>query len=187
MEHRRPEELPELVVVSPDVYRDERGFFLETWRSERYASAGVAATFVQDNHSRSERGVLRGLHYQHPHPQGKLVHVTRGEVFDVAVDIRRGSPTFSSWFGLELSGDNHRQLWIPEGFAHGFVALSETVDFLYKCTKPYQPEAEHTLRWDDPDVGIDWPIESPRMSGKDRYGSSLEELRSSDALPTFSS
>lgn len=183
MDAKRPDRLPDLVVVTPDVHDDGRGFFLETWQVDRYADAGVDARFVQDNHSRSNRGVLRGLHFQHPHPQGKLVHVTRGAVFDVAVDVRRGSPSFGRWFGLELTERNHRQLWIPEGFAHGFVALTHTVDFVYKCTGLYHPESEHTLRWDDPEVGIEWPVETPELSEKDRNGRRLDELRDGGALP----
>ena len=173
--------IPDVLIIEPAVFRDRRGFFLESWHEGRYAAAGLRATFVQDNHSRSARGVLRGLHYQTGQPQGKLVRVATGEVFDVAVDLRRSSPTFGRWVGEFLSGTTHRQLWIPAGFAHGFYVVSETADLLYKCTAPYVPEREHTLRWDDPELGIEWPLDgaTPLLSEKDAAGRPLREL------PTF--
>jgi len=160
-------ELPGVLVIEPRVFIDERGWFLETFQSERYAAAGIAATFVQDNLSRSVRGTLRGLHFQEPKGQGKLVQVMRGAVLDVVVDVRRGSPTFGKWLGLELSGDQPRQMWIPPGFAHGFCVTSDSADFLYKCTTPYAPEAERSIRWDDPAIGIVWPVAQPLLSKKD--------------------
>ncbi len=162
-----PTDLPGVVLLEPKVFGDHRGFFLETFQQERYRQAGVDLPFVQDNHSRSRRGVLRGLHFQLRHPQGKLVQVMRGEVFDVAVDIRRGSPTFGRWFGAVLSDENHRQLYIPPGFAHGFCVLSEEVDFFYKCTEYYHPEDEDGVFWRDPAIGIDWPIAEPLLSERD--------------------
>ncbi len=163
-----PTNLPGVVVIEPQVFGDQRGFFLETYQAERYRAAGITATFVQDNHSRSRRGVLRGLHFQLRHPQGKLVQVMRGEVFDVAVDIRRGSPTFGHWFGTVLSDENHRQLYIPPGFAHGFCVLSEVADFTYKCTDYYHPEDEGGVFWQDPAIGIDWPVAEPLLSDRDK-------------------
>lgn len=177
MDVRPLEPFSDALMIQPDVYRDERGFFLETWQRDRYAAAGVVGPFVQDNHSRSRRGVLRGVHFQQPRPQGKLVEVLRGEVFDVAVDVRIGSPTFGRWGAARLSGSNHRQLWVPEGFAHGFVTLSERADFYYKCTEFYAPGAEHTLCWNDPDVGIDWPLDEPVVSDKDADGETLTALK----------
>ena len=159
--------LPGLLLIEPKVFKDNRGFFLELYRQRRYADAGIDVTFVQDNHSRSSRGVLRGLHYQMEHPQGKLVTVMTGEVYDVAVDIRRGSPTYGSWYGCVLSAADHRQLYVPAGFAHGFCTLSESADFLYKCTDYYRPEDEGGVLWNDPDLAIDWPIETPMLSAKD--------------------
>ena len=160
--------LPGVLVIEPDVFGDARGFFLETWNRERYLRAGFPdVDFVQDNHSRSSRGVLRGLHFQREHPQGKLVQVVRGSVFDVTVDIRVGSPTSGQWYGHELNEENHHQLWIPPGFAHGFCVLSEICDFTYKCTDLYRPSDEGGVIWDDPDIGIDWPLESPLLSAKD--------------------
>ena len=161
--------LPGVLIIEPKVFGDARGFFLESWNSQAFAGAGLTMDFVQDNHSRSARGVLRGLHYQLENPQGKLVRVTQGAVFDVAVDIRRSSPHFGQWVGVELSGDNHRMLWIPPGFAHGFLVLSETVDFLYKCTTLYHPPSDRGIRWDDPTIGIAWPDVgmAPQLSGKD--------------------
>jgi dTDP-4-dehydrorhamnose 3,5-epimerase len=158
--------LPGVLVIEPRVFSDDRGFFLETFASARYAEAGMPP-FVQDNFSRSKRGTLRGLHFQEPQAQGKLVQVLRGVVFDVAVDIRRGSPTFGRWFGLELSGDRPQQLWIPPGFAHGFCVTSDEADFHYKCTAPYAPAAERSIRWDDPTLKIDWPVAQPLLSPKD--------------------
>jgi dTDP-4-dehydrorhamnose 3,5-epimerase len=160
-----------VLILEPKVFGDERGFFLESYNQKLFDEAvGQPVTFVQDNHSRSARGVLRGLHYQRaPHAQGKLVRVTQGSVFDVAVDIRRDSPTFGRWVGVELSGANHRQLWIPGGLAHGFLVTSDSADFLYKTTDFYAPDCEGAVRWDDPQLAIDWPLEgrSPTVSGKD--------------------
>ena len=161
--------LPCVLIIEPKVFGDARGFFLESWNQQSFASAGLTMAFVQDNHSRSARGVLRGLHYQLENPQGKLVRVTQGAVFDVAVDIRRSSPHFGQWVGAELSADNHRMLWIPPGFAHGFLVLSETADFLYKCTTLYHPASDRGIRWDDPQISIAWPDVggAPQLSGKD--------------------
>ncbi len=169
-------DLPGVLIIEPVVYGDARGFFLESFHARRYAESGLPDTFVQDNHSRSSRGVLRGLHYQLQHPQGKLVRVVSGEVFDVAVDIRRGSPTFGRWVGATVSAANHRQLYVPPGFAHGFCVLSEYADFLYKCTDYYAPDDEHGVRWDDPDIGIEWPALAFRLSEKDRGNPLLREL-----------
>lgn len=166
-----------LLILEPRVFGDERGFFLETWNSRTFAELGLDLTFVQDNHSRSAQGILRGLHYQIHQPQGKLVRVTSGTVFDVAVDLRQSSPTFGQWVGVELSATNHRMLWIPEGFAHGFYVMSESADFLYKCTALYAPEYDRSLHWNDPTVGIKWPLiegESPQISAKDAVGKSWE-------------
>jgi dTDP-4-dehydrorhamnose 3,5-epimerase len=166
-----PTELPEVLLIEPKVFGDARGFFMESWNEARFnAALGYDVHFVQDNHSRSSRGVLRGLHYQlDPHAQGKLVRCTSGAVFDVAVDMRRSSPNFGRWVGFELTAENHRQLWIPPGFAHGFVVISETADFLYKTSGRYAPEREGAVRWDDPAVGITWPLDgiTPQLSAKD--------------------
>jgi len=162
-----PTSLPGILLLEPKVFGDERGFFLETFRAERYLSLGIADRFVQDNWSRSRKGTLRGLHFQHPKGQGKLVMVTRGAVFDVTVDVRRGSPHFGKWFGAELSESNKRQMWIPPGFAHGFCVLSDEADFQYKCTETYAPEHERTVLWNDPAIGIVWPVERPLLSKKD--------------------
>ncbi|WP_374337105.1 dTDP-4-dehydrorhamnose 3,5-epimerase [Leeia sp.] len=166
-----PTRLPDVYILEPRVFGDARGFFMESFHQQRFeAATGFSGAFVQDNHSRSSRGVLRGLHYQlPPFAQGKLVRVTSGCVFDVAVDLRRDSPAYGQWVGVELSAENHRQLWIPPGFAHGFLVLSETVDFLYKATAYYAPEHEGYIRWDDPTLAIDWPLEglTPLLSGKD--------------------
>ena len=162
--------LPGVVLLELDVFGDARGRFMETYRRERYLELGVGVglEFVQDNHSSSARGILRGLHHQLRNPQGKLVHVTRGEVFDVAVDIRRGSPAFGRWFGTYLSAENHRQMWIPPGFAHGFVVTSEQADFAYKVTATYDPTDDRSIRWDDPELAIAWPIEgTPVLSRRD--------------------
>lgn len=161
--------LPGVLIIEPKVFGDERGFFLESWNRQTMADAGLEMDFVQDNHSRSAHGVLRGLHYQLENPQGKLVRVTRGAVFDVAVDIRASSPQFGQWVGVELSAENHRMLWVPPGFAHGFVVLSETADFLYKCTTAYHPPSDRSLRWNDPDIAIAWPDvgTAPILSAKD--------------------
>jgi dTDP-4-dehydrorhamnose 3,5-epimerase len=167
-----PTRLPEVLVIEPKVFGDERGFFLESYNEAAFeAATGVHARFVQDNHSRSARGVLRGLHYQMRQPQGKLVRVVSGRVFDVAVDMRRSSPHLGEWAGVELSADNKRQLWVPEGFAHGFLVLSDAADFLYKTTDYYAPQFERALAWDDAQVGIDWPLAEfggqPKVSAKD--------------------
>jgi len=174
--------IPEVKLIRPKFIRDERGFFVETFRADRLAAAGIDITFVQDNHSRSSRGVLRGLHYQIRHPQGKLVRVSHGSVFDVAVDLRRSSPTFGQWVGAELSGENFRQMWIPAGFAHGFLVLSETADFLYKTTDYYAPEHERSLLWNDPAVGIEWPLAGiePRLAAKDVAGLQLASCEAFD-------
>lgn len=170
--------LPGVLIIEPRVFGDERGFFMETWNAGAFAEAGLDLAFVQDNHSRSQRGVLRGLHFQNPFPQGKLVRVTRGAVFDVAVDLRWSSRHYGKWVGVELSADNKRMLWVPEGFAHGFLTLEDDTDFLYKCTAPYLPETEHTLAWNDPAVGIDWPLagREPIISAKDAAGLSLADV-----------
>jgi dTDP-4-dehydrorhamnose 3,5-epimerase len=165
-----PTAIPDVLMLQPAIHRDERGFFLESWREDRLASLGIAARFVQDNHSHSVRGTLRGLHYQVGVPQGKLVRVVAGEVFDVAVDLRRSSPTFRRWISLGLSAENQLQLWIPPGFAHGFYVVSPSADLLYKCTEYYNPAHDRTLRWDDPDIGITWPLlngSPPILSSKD--------------------
>jgi len=169
--------LPEVKLIEPKVFGDARGFFLESFNEREFVEkVGVEARFVQDNHSRSAKGVLRGMHYQIEHAQGKLVRVVAGEVFDVVVDMRKRSPNFGKWMGLHLSAENHRQLWVPAGFAHGFLVLSETADFLYKTTNYWYPEHERCLRWNDPGVGIQWPIEGePVMAEKDKAGKSLSE------------
>lgn len=163
-----PTALPGVLIIEPQVFADRRGFFLESYHLARYAEHGIDVAFVQDNHSRSTRGTLRGLHYQAPPGQAKLVRVTAGEVFDVAVDIRWGSPTFGRWVGVTLSAENHRQLFVPTGFAHGFCVVSETADFLYKVTSYYDPSAERGIAWDDPALGIEWPVEDPILSDRDR-------------------
>ncbi|WLH01590.1 dTDP-4-dehydrorhamnose 3,5-epimerase [Pseudomonas beijingensis] len=169
--------LPDVLIIEPKVFGDDRGFFYESFNARAFAEAtGCTLQFVQDNHSRSTRGVLRGLHYQIEQPQGKLVRVTAGEVLDIAVDIRRSSPTFGQWAGVRLSAQNHRQLWVPPGFAHGFVVLSESADFLYKTTDYYAPSAERCIRWDDPQLAIDWELEgAPILSAKDQNGKALHE------------
>jgi dTDP-4-dehydrorhamnose 3,5-epimerase len=176
--------LPGVLLIKPDVFGDARGFFLETWNRRRYKEAGLDIEFVQDNMSLSRKGILRGLHFQNPNPQGKLVQALQGEVFDVAVDIRIGSPTFGRWFGTLLSEENHHQLYVPEGFVHGFCVLSDTALFSYKCTDFYNPGAEFSLRWDDPDLGIAWPIENPVLSAKDQSARYLRDFPQ-DILPTF--
>lgn len=170
--------LPEVLILEPRLFADERGFFLETWNERGFAEAGIDARFVQDNHSRSAAGVLRGLHYQIVQPQGKLVRVVAGRAYDVAVDLRRSSPRFGRWAGVELSAENMRMLWIPPGFAHGFLALEEGTDFLYKCTDFYAPEHERTLLWSDPAIGIDWSLEGigePALAAKDKDGVPLAQ------------
>lgn len=165
-------EIPDLLIIEPKVFGDDRGFFYESFNERRFAElTGVNPRFVQDNHSRSSRNVLRGLHYQIRQPQGKLVRVTAGEVFDVAVDMRRSSPTFGRWVGVTLSAENKRQFWIPEGYAHGFIVTSESAEFLYKTTDYWAPEHERSVRWDDPAIGIQWPLEgTPQLSAKDQAG-----------------
>lgn len=170
----------DLVVIQPRVFKDPRGFFLETFQSQRYEGAGIAGPFVQDNHSRSAAGVLRGLHFQKNHPQGKLIYVVKGAVFDVSVDLRSGSPTFGRWYGTTLSDENNRQMYVPPGFAHGFCVLSESVDFIYKCTDFYHPEDEGGLLWNDPDLAIEWPVGSPILAPRDMEFPRLTELRPED-------
>ena len=171
-------DIPGPVIIEPAVFGDDRGFFLESWNAATFREAGLDLHFVQDNHSRSAKGVLRGLHFQNPAPQGKLVRVVAGRVWDVVVDIRRSSPHFGQWVGVELSAANKRMFWVPPGFAHGFVALEDDTDFLYKCTAAYAPANERSLQWNDPTVGIDWPLEGlePQLSGKDKVGLPLAEI-----------
>jgi dTDP-4-dehydrorhamnose 3,5-epimerase len=176
--------LPSVLIVEPKVFRDERGFFLESWNHARYASVGLPAVFVQDNLSFSKKGVLRGLHYQHPSAQGKLVCVLQGEVYDVAVDIRRGSPTFGRWVGVTLSAENARQMFVPAGFAHGFVVTSEYALFSYKCTDYYQPKDEGSVLWNDPQIGIDWPPLEPILAPKDAAAPCLAAIPE-NRLPTY--
>lgn len=166
------------LIIEPQVFGDERGFFMESWNADRFADAGLDIAFVQDNHSRSQKGVLRGMHFQNPGPQGKLVRVVSGAVYDVAVDLRRSSPTFGKWVGVELSAENKRMFWVPQGFAHGFLTLEDNTDFLYKCDAPYTPQNEHSLAWDDPEVGIEWPLDGieVQLSAKDREGKPLSEV-----------
>jgi len=172
-----PTQVAGALIVEPDVFGDERGFFLESFNERTMREIGIDAHFVQDNHSRSQRNVLRGLHYQIHQPQGKLVRVVRGTVFDVAVDIRRGSSTFGKWVGIELSAENKRIFWMPPGMAHGFVVLSDSADFVYKATDYYAPEFERTILWNDPDLGIEWPrIGEPILSSKDAAGLTLREV-----------
>ncbi len=173
----KPLSVPDVLLIEPNVYGDNRGFFLESYNHRRYAEHGIEIAFVQDNHSRSSKGVLRGLHYQLKRPQGKLVRVVRGEVFDVAVDVRKGSPTFGQWCGEILSDENFRMLYVPPGFAHGFYVLSEIADFLYKCTDYYDPGDEQGVVWNDPALNIDWPVSTPaRLSEKDRKYRPLAEM-----------
>ena len=171
-----PTAIPDVLIIEPKVFGDARGFFYESFNGRAFDEAvGWHVEFVQDNHSRSSKGVLRGLHYQIQQPQGKLVRVARGAVFDVAVDVRKSSPTFGKWVGVELSEDNHRQLWVPPGFAHGFLVLSETAEFLYKTTDYYAPAFERSIRWDDPELAITWPLSNaPQLSAKDAAGQSLQ-------------
>ena len=177
-------EIEGVLIFEPAVFGDKRGFFMETWSRERYAEAGLDAIFVQDNVSSSSKGVIRGLHYQYPQPQGKLVQVLRGEVLDVAVDIRAGSPTFGVIVTCVLSEDNRRQFYVPEGFAHGFCVLSEMAMFSYKCTDYYNPDTEGGVLWNDPDLGIDWPIDEPALSDKDRVCPRLKDIPK-DRLPVY--
>ena len=171
-----PTELPGVMIVEPKVFGDARGFFMETFQRARYEAAGIPGHFVQDNVSSSRRGVLRGLHFQNPYQQGKLVYVLHGEVFDVAVDVRRGSPTFGRWVGVTLSAENKRQFYVPPGYAHGFCVTSDMALFAYKCTDLYHPETERTVRWNDPEIGIDWPVAQPAVSDRDRAAPLLCEL-----------
>lgn len=173
-----------VLIIEPKVFGDLRGYFFESYQQQRYADVGINPAFVQDNISHSTRGVLRGMHYQLNYPQGKLVSVTRGEVFDVVLDIRKGSPTFGQWFAAELNDENHRQLYVPPGYAHGFCVLSEVVDFQYKCTELYHPEDEAGILWNDPDVGIEWPIKDVILSDKDKVNKCLAEM-SDELLPGF--
>lgn len=174
--------IPGLLVVEPKVRGDSRGFFMETYRTDLFLQAGIGETFVQDNHSRSARGVLRGLHYQEPNAQGKLVRCTRGAIFDVAVDIRVGSPHFAKWFAIDLTEENRKMLWIPEGFAHGFCATTELADLVYKCTRLYDPASDRSIAWDDPQIGIEWPVAEPVLSPKD---SSAPRLKDAKVLPKY--
>jgi dTDP-4-dehydrorhamnose 3,5-epimerase len=174
--------LPGVLIVEPKVFGDDRGFFMEVYHAARFAAAGVGDPFVQDNHSRSSRGVLRGLHYQEPNPQGKLVRAVSGSIFDVAVDIRRGSPSFGRWVGVELSEENKRQLWVPPGFAHGFFVTSATADVVYKCTALYEPQNDRGIRWDDPAIAIEWPPIEPLLSAKDAVAPLLADA---PMLPVF--
>ncbi|MEJ2788868.1 MULTISPECIES: dTDP-4-dehydrorhamnose 3,5-epimerase [unclassified Pseudoxanthomonas] len=176
--------LPGCVVVEPAVFGDDRGFFFETWNADRYGQQGLPTKFVQSNVSSSSRGVLRGLHYQWPNPQGKLVSVLEGEVYDVAVDIRRGSPTFGQWAAVVLSAENKRQFWIPEGFAHGFAVLSERAIFSYLCTAQYDKAADAGVRWNDPAIGIDWPVSAPLLSAKDEAAPLLADI-APERLPVY--
>jgi dTDP-4-dehydrorhamnose 3,5-epimerase len=175
--------LPGVLLIEPKVFSDDRGFFMETYRADMFRPLGLEdRVFVQDNHSRSARGVLRGLHYQEPNAQGKLVRCTRGAIFDVAVDIRRGSPSFGRWFGLELSDANKRMLWIPPGFAHGFCALEDNSDLVYKCTSLYDAASDRSILWNDPAIGIEWPIPEPVLSAKD---ANAPRLADAAALPAY--
>jgi dTDP-4-dehydrorhamnose 3,5-epimerase len=171
-----PLAIPDVLLIELTVFGDSRGFFKETYHAGRYAQAGIPGEFVQDNVSLSAQGVLRGLHFQEPDAQGKLVHVLRGAVWDVAVDVRVGSPTFGHWVGETLSSENHRQLWVPPGFAHGFVVLSEDALFAYKCTAPYRPEHERVVRWDDPALGVAWPVDRPTVSVRDGAATHLADV-----------
>lgn len=181
--------LPGVIVIEPKIFGDKRGFFLESFRQDTIEQAGLNVTFVQDNHSRSSQGVLRGLHYQLTQTQGKLVRVTSGAVYDVAVDVREGSPTFGQWYGTELNEENMRMMYVPPGYAHGFVVLSESADFLYKCTDYYHPESEQGIAWNDPDIGIEWPIKELSseiaLSEKDKNNALLKD-QPSDKLPHYS-
>lgn len=176
--------LPGVLIIAPRVFGDARGFFMEAWNRSRYSEHGIPSDFVQDNLSRSSRGVLRGLHYQNPNTQGKLVYVLEGEVYDVALDVRAGSPTFGKWTAATLSAENRQQVWIPSGFAHGFCVTSESALFAYKCTDIYNPSAEVTVRWDDPALDIDWPVAAPTVSEKDRAGLALREI-AAERLPRY--
>ena len=176
--------IPGVLLIEPDVFEDDRGFFLETFHKDKYADLGIDRVFRQDNHSNSERGILRGLHYQLKHPQGKLIYVVKGEIFDIAVDIRQGSPTFGRWTGSILSEENKHQHFIPEAFAHGLCVLSQTADVMYKCTDLYAPDDEYGIIWSDPTIGIDWPIEDPILSEKDSQHPELKDI-SGELLPVY--
>ncbi|EEZ40496.1 dTDP-4-dehydrorhamnose 3,5-epimerase [Photobacterium damselae] len=172
-------DIPDVKIIEPTVFGDERGFFMETWNQKKFEElvTGKPTQFVQDNHSKSKKGILRGLHYQTENTQGKLVRVVSGEVFDVAVDIRKNSPTFGKWVGVYLSAENKRQLWVPEGFAHGFYVTSDEAEFVYKCTDFYNPKAEHSILWNDLDIGIEWPLDNaPVLSDKDSKGTLLTKI-----------
>jgi len=171
-----PQAIPEVLLIEPKVFGDSRGFFMETYNAKRYAESGIPHIFVQDNHSHSAKGVLRGLHFQKQFPQGKLVYVTSGTVFDVAVDIRKESPTFGQWVGVILKAEEHKQFYVPAGFAHGFCVLSDMADFHYKCTDYYHPEDEGCIRWNDPDIAIDWRLDNPTLSPKDANAPFLKSL-----------
>jgi dTDP-4-dehydrorhamnose 3,5-epimerase len=173
--------IKDVLIIEPKVFGDDRGFFLESWNDATFKELGLDWTFVQDNHSRSAKGVLRGLHYQNPNPQGKLVRVVAGSVFDVAVDIRKGSPTFGQWTGVHLSAANKRMFWVGPGLAHGFLSLEDNTDFLYKCTSIYSPQDEQALMWNDPQVGIEWPLDGiePTLSAKDKVAQTLEQIAAS--------
>ncbi|HEY2325077.1 MAG TPA: dTDP-4-dehydrorhamnose 3,5-epimerase [Thermoanaerobaculia bacterium] len=173
--------VPGVILIEPQVHGDKRGFFMETYRADVFKAHGIDQTFVQDNHSRSARGVLRGLHYQEPYPQGKLVRCVRGELFDVAVDVRRGSPAFGKWYGTTLSEENKAMLWVPPGFAHGFCALTDDAELVYKTTEIYHPETDHSILWNDPEIGIEWPIAEPSLSAKDAAAPLLRDAE----LPSF--
>ncbi len=176
-------EIDGMYLIEPQVFKDERGFFLEIFHAERFKEAGINCSFVQDNHSRSTKGVLRGLHYQLTQPQGKLVRVAKGEVFDVGVDIRKGSPTFGKWAGYKISSENKRMLYLPPGLAHGFCVLSDEADFLYKCTDFYSREDERGLAWNDPEINIKWPINNPILSDKDKLNPALDSIELTDYIP----
>ena len=178
-------DLPGVKLIEPDLFGDARGHLLESWQAARYAASGIDASFVQDNLSRSETGVLRGLHFQMPALQGKLVMCAEGEIFDVAVDLRRGSPGFGRWTGVRLSAANGHQMWLPEGFAHGFCAVRGPAVCLYKCTAPYAPDGQMTVRWNDPDLGIDWPVDTPLLSPKDAEAPRLRDIPA-ERLPRWS-
>lgn len=175
-------DLPGVLILEPQVFKDDRGFFLETYNLERFRAAGIPDAFVQDNHSRSKKNVLRGLHYQLPKAQGKLVRCSRGAIFDVAVDVRRGSPHFGKWTGAELSETNYRMLWVPPGFAHGFCAVTDDCDVLYKCTAVYDGAGDRSILWNDPDIGIRWPVAAPLLSPKD---AAAPRLAAAAALPQY--
>ncbi|CAM4345604.1 dTDP-4-dehydrorhamnose 3,5-epimerase [Corallococcus sp. AB030] len=177
-----PLAIPDVLLIEPKVFGDDRGFFLESFHAKRYADVGVVGPFVQDNLSRSVKGTLRGLHFQEPNAQGKLVQCLAGAVWDVAVDIRKGSPTFGRWVAAELTGENKHQLWVPAGLAHGFCVVSDSADFFYKCTALYSPESEQSVAWDDPDLAIPWPVKQPLLSAKDQRA---PRLKDAPVLPVF--